>query len=158
MGPGIETVLPDPAPGAEAGFTLIELLVTTAILAILAVGAALSLPRSQGPEQQDMVLFQKQVENQQLLAITGGQSRGLKITAEGLQLALRQDQGWQISPRVQRWQSPVRFATQAPQYRGADTPEIFFLATGESTAFDITFGRRQHCRGSGEGVLACSSR
>jgi len=162
MDPEIETASLSPPSQKEEGFTVIEMLVATAIMAILAVGAALALPRSGNPEQRDMVLFQKQFQSQQTLAITGRQSRGLKITQQGMLLALHQEEGWQISPREQRWQTLVNFAvhrsqtTNRPQHSGADTPEIHFLATGETTRFDITFGSTLRCQNNNGRALICS--
>ena len=132
------------------------MLVATAIMAILAVGAALTLPRTGSPEQRDMALFQTQFEILQTLAITGGQSRGLKITLQGLQLALRQEEGWQISPKTQRWQGRVTFAAHRPQRSRSEDPEIRFLATGEASGFDITFGSTRRCRSESWAELICS--
>lgn len=142
---------------AEAGFTLIEMLVATAIMAILALGAALALPRAASPEQRDMARFQQQFEALQTLAITGGQSRGLRITRQGLQLALRQDGGWQFSPKIQPWQGRVGFAADgAQQPASSEVPEIRFLATGEVTGFDIAFGSTRRCQSAGWAGLICS--
>ena len=148
----------------EAGFTLVELLVSIAVLAVLALGATLALPRGSAPAQRDMALFQRQFEQMRQLAITGQSSRGLVIGPEGLRLASRQAnpqaspqasqvdpqtdrpprgqaQTWQISPRPQPWQGRVHFEPLTSQARSG-IPDIQFLADGRSSAFRIHFSPR----------------
>ncbi|WP_323783834.1 prepilin-type N-terminal cleavage/methylation domain-containing protein [Thalassovita sp.] len=144
----------------EAGFTLIELLITVAIMAILAVGVSLSAAR--GPkERSDLALFRDQFNTARAMAIAGGQSRGLQLGPRGLQLAERTATGWQISDQVLRWRGRVSlrvpFDTDAG---GRDTPDLVVLATGQTTAFDISFadrGRVESCRSDGWTGLICDA-
>lgn len=166
----------------EAGFTLIELLVSIAVLAVLALGATLALPRSSPPVDSDLALFQRQFELMRQLAITSQSSRGLVITAEGLRLAqihspqqgqstaTTSHQDWRISPRPQRWRGRVQFVaqqTQAGTRRAQGRPDIQFLADGRSSAFSIHFSqgsgalrqgggaRQASCRSDGRTGLIC---
>jgi prepilin-type N-terminal cleavage/methylation domain-containing protein len=150
VGPELEPVC-KAGSGADsgyhtAGFTLIELLISVAVLAVLAVGATLALPGGAPRAGNDLALFRSQFTAARQLAITGQQARGLKITPEGLQLALSSDSGWQISERVLPWRGRVAFvARSADQSAARNTrtqvgaPDILLLADGQSTPFDITF-------------------
>lgn len=150
MGPELEPVC-KAGPGAEsgyhtAGFTLIELLISVAVLAVLAVGATLALPGGAPRAGNDLALFRSQFTAARQLAITGQQARGLKITPEGLQLALSNDSGWQISERVLPWRGRVAFVARSVGQSAAQNtrtqagaPDILLLADGQSTPFDITF-------------------
>lgn len=150
MGPELEPVC-KAGPGAEsgyhtAGFTLIELLISVAVLAVLAVGATLALPGGAPRAGNDLALFRSQFTAARQLAITGQQARGLKITPEGLQLALSSDSGWQISERVLPWRGRVAFVARSVGQSAAQNtrtqagaPDILLLANGHSTPFDITF-------------------
>ncbi|MEP4037197.1 prepilin-type N-terminal cleavage/methylation domain-containing protein [Pseudophaeobacter sp.] len=177
MDPELE---PDLAQGA-AGFTLVELLVSIAVLAVLALGATLALPRSSAPAGSDMALFQRQFEQMRQLAITGQSSRGLIIAPEGLRLASRwtnpqtdpqvnslaspqagyEAQTWRISPRQQRWQGRVYFTPQDTEGRappGSSTiPDIQFLADGRSSAFRIRFSQGSGSPGGGGRQAYCHS-
>lgn len=144
-------------PPKPDGFSLIELLIAAAVLAVLAVGASLSVGRSGSARDSDQTLFQRNFEVLQQLAITGGQSRGLEITPRGMRLALRDEAGWQISEREQRWRGRVSVVTQGPN-RGGDTPTVIFLATGQSTPFDVVFRSDDavlRCRSDGWSGLTC---
>lgn len=166
MDPELEPVSDD----RSAGFTLIELLVTIAILAVLALGATLALPRGADRAQNDMAQFQRQFHIMQQLAVTGRQSRGLVITAEGMRQAMHHAAAqpglapglaaglagglapesfqptWQISQHVLRWRGSVTFVARSPRVLTQDetqnvTPGIQFLANGRSSAFAISFKR-----------------
>jgi len=150
VGPELEPVC-KAVPGAEsgyhtAGFTLIELLISVAVLAVLAVGATLALSSGAPRAGNDLALFRSQFTAARQLAITGQQARGLKITPEGLQLALSSDSGWQISERVLPWRGRVAFVARSVGQSVAQNtrtqagaPDILLLADGQSTPFDITF-------------------
>lgn len=177
MDPELE---PDSA-AKEAGFTLIELLISIAILAVLVLGASLALPRSSPPVDSDMALFQRQFEQMRQLAISGQSSRGLVISAEGLQLTrmrtaapeqgsdttsgIGTDPGWHIAARPQRWQGRVLFVPQPnqpgqpahPGRRGGGRPaDVQFLADGRNTAFSIHFSPRSGALRPGGGARRAS--
>ena len=159
----------------EAGFTLIELLISIAILAVLALGASLALPRSSPPVDSDLALFQRQFEQMRQLAITGQSSRGLVISAEGLQLArlhaappeqgsdttsgIGTDPGWHIAARPQRWQGRVLFVPQPGRPGEGGPADVQFLADGRNTAFSIHFSPRSGSLrpGGGAGRASCRS-
>lgn len=181
MDPELESeILPHAAQG-DAGFTLVELLVAIAVLAVLALGASLALPRSSVPAERDMALFQRQFEQMRQLAITGQSSRGLRITPQGLRLARRQatsqanlladalvgpeasgqNQRWHLSARQQRWQGRVQFISQNSAGRapiGSAAPDIQFLADGRSSAFTIRFSPRSGSASTGTGAQRASCR
>lgn len=150
MGAGIDPALPAGDSGTE-GFSLIELLIAIAVLAVLAVGASLALPRTITGGDSDLALFRSQFTTARQLAITGQQTRGLKITPQGLQLAFRDAEGWQISDRILPWRGRVAFSAQRP----AEGPDILLLADGQSTAFDITFGATGRCQSDGWTGVRC---
>lgn len=154
MDPAIE---PDraSAPAAEVGFTLIELLVCVAILAVLAVAASLALPRGSSPGSRDRALFQTQFEAARQLAVSGGQSRGLKITPQGLQLVQRGPEGWQDPGRLQRWQGRAGFARRGT-VPAPGAPQILFLANGRTSAFRLSFADGSACESDGWTGLRCS--
>ena len=162
MGPELEPVSSAP----DAGFTLIELLISVAVLAVLAVGAALALPRSGGGGASDLALFRSQFATARSLAITGQQSRGLRIDPQGLTAAFRGDGGWQNADRTLRWRGRVAYQPRSLQAavasnRGAgDPPGLVVLATGQTTAFDITFGSggsSRRCQSDGWTGLTCDA-
>lgn len=178
MDPELEPVSND----RSAGFTLIELLVTIAILAVLALGATLALPRGADRAQNDMAQFQRQFHIMQQLAVTGRQSRGLVITAEGMRQAMHHAAAqpglapglvaesfhptWQISQHVLRWRGSVTFVARSPRVLTQDetqnvTPGIQFLANGRSSAFAISFKRGStpagQCHSDGLNGLKCSA-
>lgn len=182
MDPELEPeILPHTAQG-DAGFTLVELLVAIAVLAVLALGASLALPRSAPPTESDMALFQRQFEQMRQLAITGQSSRGLRITPQGLQLARRQASAqtalldspeahsakaseplprWHVSARQQRWQGQVQFIAHNSKGRapiGSGAPDIQFLADGRSSAFIIRFFPRSGSASTGTGAQRASCR
>ena len=182
MDPELEPeILPHTAQ-REAGFTLVELLVAIAVLAVLALGASLALPRGAPPTESDMALFQRQFEQMRQLAITGQSSRGLRITPQGLQLARRQASAqtalldspeahsakaseplprWHVSARQQRWQGRVQFISQNSAGRapiGSGAPDIQLLADGRSSAFIIRFFPRSGSASTGTGAQRASCR
>jgi len=182
MDPELEPeILPHTAQG-DAGFTLVELLVAIAVLAVLALGASLALPRGAPPAESDMALFQRQFEQMRQLAITGQSSRGLRITPQGLQLARRQASAqtalldspeahsakaseplprWHLSARQQRWQGRVQFISQNSAGRapiGSAAPDIQLLADGRSSAFIIRFFPRSGSASTGTGAQRASCR
>lgn len=141
--------------GTAAGFTLIELLVCVAILAVLAVAASLALPRGSSPGSRDRALFQSQFEAARQLAVSGGQSRGLAITPQGLQMVQRGAGGWQDPGRLQRWQGSAVFARRgAAAAPGA--PQIQFLANGRTSAFRLSFQDGSTCESDGWAGLSCT--
>lgn len=178
MDPELEPV----SANKSAGFTLIELLVTIAILAVLALGATLALPRGADRAQNDMAQFQRQFHIMRQLAVTGRQSRGLVITPEGMRQAVHHAAAqpgltpeltpgsfqpvWQISQQLLRWRGSVTFVARSP--RGLvlnqthnQTPGIQFLANGSSSAFAISFKRGStpagQCHSDGRSGLKCST-
>ncbi|WP_299421834.1 prepilin-type N-terminal cleavage/methylation domain-containing protein [uncultured Shimia sp.] len=143
-------VTPDPS----GGFSLIELLIAVAVMAVLAVGASLSVGRSQATAPQDQALFQHTFDQLSDLAITSGQSRGMKFTPKGMQLATSTAQGWNISDQVLRWRGQV-VVTSHPS--ASNAPEIVFLANGENTVFSIVFSKESHIsRCLSDGLLGLS--
>lgn len=182
MDPELEPNIAPHAEQREAGFTLVELLVAIAVLAVLALGASLALPRSAPPAESDMALFQRQFEQMRQLAITGQSSRGLRITPQGLQLARRQASAqtalldspeahsakaseplprWHVSARQQRWQGRVQFISQNSAGRapiGSGAPDIQLLADGRSSAFIIRFFPRSGSASTGTGAQRASCR
>lgn len=169
-----------PAAAAEAGFTLIELLVSIAILAVLALGLALSLPRSSSGDS-DMARFQRQFDSLRQRAIAGQHTLGLVVNARGMRQARREStpqqgtqnqgwhkQGWQISKQEQRWHGVVRFdatgtTAGARRSSGAQIPQIQVLGDGRSSAFVIRFSPRASgapggsCRSDGWTGLRCEA-
>ncbi|SMP05677.1 prepilin-type N-terminal cleavage/methylation domain-containing protein [Shimia sagamensis] len=139
----------------SAGFSLIELLIAVAIMAVLAVGASLSIGRMQSGTPQDQALFQRNFDSLKELAITSGQSRGLQITTKGLQVAMQTPQGWRISEQVLAWRGKVT-ATVPPT--ASNAPDVEFLASGETTPFSIVFSRKgdmSRCQSDGFLGLTC---
>lgn len=185
MDPELEPEILSHTAQGDAGFTLVELLVAIAVLAVLALGASLALPRSAPPAESDMALFQRQFEQMRQLAITGQSSRGLSITPQGLRLARRQatsqanlladvlvgpeaqrptsgqNQRWHVSARQQRWQGRVQFISQNSAGRapiGSGAPDIQLLADGRSSAFIIRFFPRSGSASTGTGAQRASCR
>ena len=182
MDPELEPNITPHAKPREAGFTLVELMVAIAVLAVLALGASLALPRGAPPAESDMALFQRQFEQMRQLAITGQSSRGLRITPQGLQLARRQASAqtalldspeahsakaseplprWHLSARQQRWQGRVQFISQNSAGRapiGSAAPDIQLLADGRSSAFIIRFFPRSGSASTGTGAQRASCR
>ncbi|MCF6430541.1 prepilin-type N-terminal cleavage/methylation domain-containing protein [Leisingera sp. MMG026] len=149
MDPAIEPVSP---VSTAAGFTLIELLISVAILSVLATAAVLALGGGPDRSSRDLALFRSQYGAARALAIASGQSRGLVLTPQGLRLARRDTDGWDISERLQPWQGKVALSARRP---AAGTPGIILLANGSSSAFSIAFGSAARCRSNGWEALAC---
>ncbi|WP_294228449.1 prepilin-type N-terminal cleavage/methylation domain-containing protein [uncultured Shimia sp.] len=139
----------------SAGFSLIELLIAVAVMAVLAVGASLSIGRMQSGIPQDQALFQRNFDRLKELAITSGQRRGMKITPKGMQLATRTPQGWQVSEQILNWRDKVTITSRPVP---ANAPDLEFLANGETTAFTIAFSRKDNvgrCQSDGFLGLTC---
>lgn len=139
-----------------AGFSLIEVLIAVTILAVLAAGASLSAGRTGTNSETDQALFQRNFEVLSQLAITGAQTRGMRLTPKGMQLATRTAMGWDISERVVRWRGKVSATTKDPS--AVDQPDLVFLANGESTPFSIVFADGKavnRCQSDGFTGLTC---
>jgi prepilin-type N-terminal cleavage/methylation domain-containing protein len=152
---------PDPTH-RETGVTLIELTVVTAVLAVLAVGVSLTAIRSAAPAvETDMAWFRTQFATQQSLAIQARATRGLRISPQGLSLARRTVDGWQITAPSRPWSGRVTIADVAPRLSvGAKTaPDVILLANGQSSSFEVVFAHHgndsRRCRSDGWTGLTC---
>lgn len=153
----------------EAGVTLIELVVVMAVMASLVLGAVLIRPPGAGAAGRDLQRFRAAYDQARSLAVHGQTRRGLALTAAGLRVSRwsqaarlnggwldrgRMDSGWQISAQLQPWRGRVSYQIAGP---GAvnDTPDILFLANGQTTAFSIQFDQGQ-CHSDGWTGLICA--
>jgi type II secretion system protein H len=147
---------PVTSPLSPRGFSLLELMVVVAVLGALTVGGTLLAGRSAGQGESDAQLFKTQFQTLHTLAITGGQTRGLRMNTTDMRAATHTAQGWQFA------QTPIRFAgravlsvsTTARQSR-ADAPDILFLSSGRHTPFTLTLGTVR-CETDGWSGLTCS--
>ncbi|WP_390915541.1 prepilin-type N-terminal cleavage/methylation domain-containing protein [Pseudosulfitobacter sp. SM2401] len=142
----------------DAGVTLIELLVVVAVLAVLAVGVSITAMRgSDSGDRADMAWFQAQFDQHQTLAITSVRSYGLIVSPKDLRVAQHQSDGWEPQSSARRWRARVAFSRRDRASNFA-APDIILLASGQSSAFDITFGARHTCTSDGWNGLTCTSR
>ncbi|MYM55955.1 prepilin-type N-terminal cleavage/methylation domain-containing protein [Thalassovita mangrovi] len=146
------------AIGPDAGFTLIELLIAVAVMAVLAVGASLTALGG-AREDSDLARFRAQFDTARMLAITGQQSRGLTISSRGMQPAEHGAEGWSPAGRELRWRGRVALSVpQTARMGGTGTPDLVFLANGQTTPFRLGFsdgGRVVSCRSDGWTGLTC---
>ncbi|APE42083.1 hypothetical protein BOO69_00660 [Sulfitobacter alexandrii] len=146
-------------PSGDRGFSLIELLVVISILAILSVGATLTVAgRGSDRAASDRAWFEAQFHALQDLAVQGRTAKGLVVSPGGLRFAHMTGEGWQIGDPVRAWQGKVTLGALAPR-PGPDMPQIVLLANGSTSAFDILFSgqgaRSQRCRSDGWEGLTC---
>lgn len=143
----------------DAGFTLIELLVVVAIMSVLAVGVSITAIRSgNSAGTSDMAWFQNQFERHQALAIVSGQSYGLFVHPNELRIAQNQSDGWAAQGSARRWRGRVTLVNKNTK-RDFGDPDVVVLASGQSSAFSITFGSSQTrtCRSDGWTGLTCDA-
>lgn len=141
------------ARNPDAGLTLLELLVATAVLAVLSVGATLSLG-TRGGGTSDMARFAALYDTHAGLAVGDRARRGLRITQQDIQVHLWRDNRWQPLGRAQRWRRPVALNIQSAIAPGA--PQVVFLANGQATAFSVVFEGGGQCTSDGWSELTCS--
>ncbi|MFK7940743.1 MAG: Tfp pilus assembly protein FimT/FimU [Roseovarius sp.] len=143
-------------PTGEAGFSLIELLVVIAVLAILSVGATLSVSRGGDPSKDaaDMTRFQTSFATLRAMAIQGRETRGLVVQGEGMRRARPGEDGWVLTQSVQPWRGKVAFAKQGEAFEPGG-PDIRFLANGRTSVFSIGFAAGGRCESDGWTGLTC---
>jgi len=145
---------------ADAGVTLVELLVVVAVLAVLGAGSSVLAYRSSGRDaaQSDLAWFRESFDRARLLAIQGRSARGLNVTPSGLQQLSFRNEDWEKGASVRPWQGRVVLAARSPLRN--DTPDIVFLANGQTTGFSIQFSNgaslSQRCETDGWADLQCS--
>ena len=143
---------------SDAGVTLIELLVVVAVLAVLAVGVSITAMRgSDSGAGADMAWFEAQFNQHRALAITSASSFGMILSPKELRIAQHQSDEWIQQTSARRWRDRTTFSTRSPK-ADFETPDIVFLASGQSTAFDITFGAGRSCTTDGWSDLTCNSK
>ncbi|MBY6092511.1 GspH/FimT family pseudopilin [Maritimibacter alkaliphilus] len=150
---------------------MIELLVVVTIMAVLASGVSLVSARGTSTAQADVARFQRLFTQARDRALITGQTQGLYLTGNGLKWAGSvpgsAGRNWQPVGRGQTWQGTVRFAPRETPVSsaGGGLPDILFLSTGQSSAFEATFlednwrGDRAVflCRGDGHGLPRCAA-
>jgi prepilin-type N-terminal cleavage/methylation domain-containing protein len=143
---------------SDAGVTLIELLVVVAVLAVLAVGVSITTMRGSGDgAQSDIAWFQSQFEQHRALAITSASSFGMIANPKELRITQHQSGGWAPQESARRWRDRMVFSSRSPK-TNFNAPDIVMLASGQSTAFEITFGTAHTCITDGWGPLTCNSK
>lgn len=148
---------------ADAGFSLIELTIVVTLLSILtlSVGLSMSLGRSTGSND-DVAVFQKRFDQLRAAAIHTRRPHGLQVTPQGWQVVGfdAQTGAWDFSGRQFDWK---RSASFRPRPRGGVTalgrqPDVVFLPTGQSSAFEIRFITAQGfhtCQSDGWTGMSC---
>lgn len=151
MGPAIDRSSP------PRGFTLIELLVGVAVLAVLTASATLLGLRGASRDDSDAALFRRHYETLRHLAITGGQTRGLRVEGTRIGLARRGFDGWAPTEPPIRLAGRAVLSTVRTAGPGADpeAPQIIALASGQTTGFSVTLGRVR-CETDGWAELTCN--
>lgn len=148
---------------SEAGFTLIELLVVIAILAVLAVGAGLAATQQGTPRAvaADLSWFQTRFTTARAMAVTGRSAKGLYVTLREMAVGQADADGWASTGAARRWRSKIVFQPARQSDVELLAPQIVFLPTGQTTAFEITFGatdqRARRCRSNGWNGLTCDA-
>lgn len=127
----------------DAGLTLIELLVAIAVLAALAVGAGLLLPRA---GESDAARFARSVETARQTAILTGTPRALRITPTRVTPLTWAGTGWQTDGPALTLGTPAALAGD---------PLLILLPDGRSTSVSLQLGRIR-CTSDGWTRLTCS--
>ena len=141
----------------DAGLTLIELMVVIAILSVLAVGVSVTAMRgTAAADASDMAWFRTQFDHHQRLAVTSATSFGLYVSPKELRVARMRADGWDPQGSARAWRGRVAHRTlnATPEF---DAPDIILRASGQSSAFNITFGAGTTCTSDGWNGLVCDN-
>ncbi|GGX70409.1 hypothetical protein GCM10007385_44270 [Tateyamaria omphalii] len=145
---------------ADAGMTLIELLVVVTVLAVLSVGATLTVGRVKGDDvAQDATRFLNTWRLHADLARETRTPQGLLLDTNGMQPMQLGETGWRETGGKVSWGSRVALVAGQGGRRG-DVPDLVLLPSGQSTAFTVTFASAQsetlrRCTGGGWTVATC---
>jgi len=137
------------------GFTLIELLVVVAVLAVLSVGATLTLGRGGATASQDMTLFRQIFDQQRAMSITGQQVRGLKLMPRGLFTGQYRTSGWELSNVQVGFSGQAILSARTVVGTPPEDPQIVILPNGQTTPFSVVFSGGGRCETDGWKGLVC---
>lgn len=142
----------------DQGFSLIELVVTVAVISVLAVGVTLVATRDK-PVETDAEQFAGRYMMLRQLAVQGQERLGLAITPRSSQIFRRKGEDWQAEGREALWRERAVFRSLRPN-APANEPEIVFLSNGQTSPFEITFGRAPAitCASDGWTGVSCRKR
>ncbi|MGV6811847.1 MAG: PulJ/GspJ family protein [Brevirhabdus sp.] len=139
----------------QSGFTLIELLIVITVLAVLSIGASLSLTSvTQPPMAHERWI--KAVHEFRQLSVLERQAKGMFIYTDGWKAARPAGDGlWVATGELHPWESRVRLQghsiVEADYPRERQVADLVFLPDGRTSAFDIRFELAG-------GILRCGTR